>query len=92
VQSDVGGNLPAFEVGQQVKVLFEPGSPDDATIDSIGQLWSFSILFLAIGSAAFACGLAGQKLLARRTKQSMGAGLRSDFATIRGAIRCAGFN
>jgi hypothetical protein len=51
VTSGTSTNPPSFAVGQQVTVLYLDGDPGGAKIDSIGQLWGFSIAF-GIGSVA----------------------------------------
>jgi hypothetical protein len=92
VQSDVDSSPSNFQIGQRVNVVYSPKAPDDAKIDSIGQLWFFPLLFVGIGSAAVCCGLIGRRLFARRTRQSMLGGLKSELSTIRGAIRSWGFS
>ncbi len=43
----IGNGLSSYEVGDQVEVLYYPGSPKGAKINSLKQLWFFpSIAFL----------------------------------------------
>jgi len=92
VQSDVDSSPSNYQIGQRVSVVYSPNAPDDAKIDSIGQLWFFPLLFVSIGAAAGCCGLIGARVFARRTRQPMLGGLKSDLSTIRGAIRSWGFS
>jgi len=92
VQSESGSSPSSYQVGQRVNVVFDPKAPDDAKINSIGQLWTFPLVFVGIGATAICCGLIGGRLFARRTRQPMLGGLKSDLSTIRGAIRSWGFS
>jgi hypothetical protein len=92
VQSEAGSAPSHFQVGQQVDVIFDPKTPDAAQINSIGQLWIFPLVFIGIGATAFGCGLIAARILARRTRQPMLGGLKTDLATIRSAIRSWGFS
>jgi len=49
---------PEFSEGQTVKVLYERGSPSEARIDSVWQLWATEVVLGVIGSlfAAFSVG------------------------------------
>jgi hypothetical protein len=47
--SDVGSSPPAFEVGEPVRVLFDPANPARARIDSFVQLWLLPLILGGIG-------------------------------------------
>jgi hypothetical protein len=69
VSSNVSSNPPVFEPGQQVKVLYEKGSPTNAKIASFGQLWMFSLIFGISGAAATALGYLLLRYERRRNPQ-----------------------
>jgi hypothetical protein len=51
ITSSVGANPPAFSIGQAVTILYDKANPANAKIDSVGQLWFFSIFFGIMGSS-----------------------------------------
>lgn len=53
VTSTSSSNPPEFEVGDSIIVLYEASSPDQARIDSFGQLWLASIIFGGVGAIFF---------------------------------------
>ncbi|MEK6256175.1 MAG: DUF3592 domain-containing protein [Chloroflexota bacterium] len=44
-----GSNPPAFKVGEQVEVLYNPDFPADAHVNSFLDLWLFSTILLVFG-------------------------------------------
>ena len=55
-QSEVGSQPPAFNVGQQVEVVYQTANPNQAEIDSMMSLWFqpgcmllMGLLFLVLG-------------------------------------------
>jgi Protein of unknown function (DUF3592) len=52
VSSAVGESPPAYHVGDKVPVLYIRSDPQDARIDSFGQVWALPIL-AAIGGSIF---------------------------------------
>jgi Protein of unknown function (DUF3592) len=46
-----GTNPPSFQINQRVTVLYDPGDPQHAYIQSFGQLWMLPILLGAMGVA-----------------------------------------
>jgi len=49
-QSGSGSGRPAYVVGAQVPVRYDPSQPDQARVDSFGELWRGSILMAILGS------------------------------------------
>ena len=49
-KSRSGSNPAAFELNQEVTVVYDVADPHHAYIDSFGQLWALSIIPLAIGA------------------------------------------
>jgi hypothetical protein len=68
VTSGTSANPPSYAVGQQVGILYLDGEPNTAKIDSIGQLWGFTIGFGICGVVTGVCGL-GLLLYERRRKR-----------------------
>jgi hypothetical protein len=63
VVSHVSSGSPAFKVGESVTVHYPPGHPEEAVIDSFGQLWlmdcavgGFGALFFGIGMLTLVSG------------------------------------
>lgn len=46
---DVGSSPAAFDVGEEVRVLFDPADPSGARIDSFMQLWFVSVILGGLG-------------------------------------------
>jgi Protein of unknown function (DUF3592) len=68
--SGIGSNPPAWRVGEHVGVLYDPGNPQDATIDQYWQIWFFPTLFGIIGTPFLLIGIAfGVVTLAARRRQ-----------------------
>ena len=51
VQSKLSSSAPEFKVGDKIKVLFEPGAPDTAAINTFWQLWFTPVFFSLFGIA-----------------------------------------
>jgi hypothetical protein len=49
VESSAGSNPPAFEVGEQVPILYQVNDPHNARIATTFQTHAFSILFGIVG-------------------------------------------
>lgn len=50
--SSLGSNPPAYEEGEEVEVLYNAEAPQDAMINSFGQLW-FGITLLSVAGSVF---------------------------------------
>lgn len=59
-RSSIGSAPPAFHIGDRVPVLYRRDNPEQAHIDTTGQIWGFSIGFAI---AAVVCSLIGYALL-----------------------------
>jgi hypothetical protein len=61
VTSDVGTSPAGFEVGDSVRVRYDPANPESARIHSFFQTWGSSVLSAVIGVAftLFACNALG---------------------------------
>jgi len=55
-RSSTGSNPPSYETGEQVEVLYRPGSPEDARIDGFASLWLLPLIFGGIGLVATGIG------------------------------------
>jgi hypothetical protein len=51
VGSNTGTNPPQFKIGDRVKVLYRPGHPEGARIDSFGQLFLFPLAAGIVGGS-----------------------------------------
>lgn len=61
-----GGSSPAsFDVGEEVRVLFDPADPSQARIDSFMQLWFTPLLLAGMGTVFSAFGIWGTLTAAR---------------------------
>lgn len=58
--TDFASSPPLYAVGQTIPVLYEPGKPRTATLDSFWTLWLFSLVFFVFG-----VGVTGGSLLLR---------------------------
>lgn len=56
VVSHVSSNPPGFHVGEAVRVLYEPGNPQGARIDTFVQLWLTPLICGALGVVFSAVG------------------------------------
>ncbi len=50
VISHTSSNPPAFKPGEAVTVHYRQGHPEDAVIDSFGQLWLGDVVFGSVGA------------------------------------------
>jgi hypothetical protein len=50
VVSHTSSNPPVFKLGEFVTVHYEQGHPQDAVIDSFGQLWLGDVIFGSLGT------------------------------------------
>jgi hypothetical protein len=62
---DVGSNPAAFDVGEDVSVLFDPANPSVARIDSFTQLWFTSLILGGMGLVFSIFGGGGIFVMAR---------------------------
>jgi Protein of unknown function (DUF3592) len=51
IVSDVSVRSNAFSTGEQVRVLYERGHPENARMDAFTPLWLFSMVFGVVGAA-----------------------------------------
>jgi len=63
--SDTGSRPAAFDVGEPVRVLFDPAQPDAARIDSFLQLWLLPLILGGIGTVFSGFGLVATLSVAR---------------------------
>ncbi|HEX6092835.1 MAG TPA: DUF3592 domain-containing protein [Dongiaceae bacterium] len=68
---DTGSRPAAFDIGEPVRVLFDPARPETARIDSFFQLWLLPLILGGLGTVFSAFGLAATLSMAR---ESMGRG------------------
>ncbi len=68
---DTGSRPAAFDVGEPVRVLFDPAMPETARIDSFFQLWLLPLILGGLGTVFSSFGLAATLSMAR---ESMGRG------------------
>jgi hypothetical protein len=54
VTSRNSSNPPEFEVGESVFILYVPGDPEEARIDSFWQLWALPVILGSVGTS-FLC-------------------------------------
>ncbi|MFH8789208.1 DUF3592 domain-containing protein [Streptomyces roseoverticillatus] len=66
-RDSAGSNPPSYEVGEQVEVLYRPGSPEDARIKGFLSLWLMPLIFGGIGLVFTGIGT-GFALAARRRR------------------------
>lgn len=70
---DTGSQPAAFDVGEPVRVLFDPAQPEMARIDSFFQLWLLPLILGGLGTVFSAFGLAATVSMARESVQHGGA-------------------
>jgi hypothetical protein len=63
-ESEVGSQPPAYNVGQQVRIIYSRENPQKAEIDSLMSLWfvpgcmaAFGLVFLFLGFVLFMVGI-----------------------------------
>lgn len=64
---DVGSSPASFDVGEEVRVLFDPADPSKARIDSFMQLWFTPLLLSGMGTVFASFGLWATLTLARES-------------------------
>jgi Protein of unknown function (DUF3592) len=82
--SNSGSNPPAYRAGDSVKVLYDPGNPRKARIDSLRERmlgWFFAILFIVFGLGLALVG--GALVVAAVRPAPPGGGRRSPFRPAR---------
>jgi hypothetical protein len=70
--SDTGSRPPSFDVGERVRVLFDPVRPEAARIDSFLQLWLLPLVLGGIGTVFAGFGLAATLSVARESSRRDG--------------------
>lgn len=55
--SQTSSNPPAYKVGENLNIIYDPNNPEKAKIDSFFNLWLGEILFSAIGLIFFIIGI-----------------------------------
>jgi hypothetical protein len=66
VSSNISSNPPSFEVGENVRVLYEPKYPTRAKIGAFWQLWTMPVVFGILGTIASVVGFFLFRLEKRR--------------------------
>lgn len=77
--SSTGSRPPAYDVGETVKVLYDPKAPADGRIDSFMELYMFPLIFGLLGlaeSAAVAIWVAIERRARQRIERALGEGRR----------------
>lgn len=49
-RSEVGSKPPAYEVGEEVEIRYNPRNPSDAKLLGFWNLWGLTVLFAGLGS------------------------------------------
>lgn len=70
---DTGSRPAAFDIGEPVRVLFDPARPETARIDSFFQLWLLPLILGGLGTVFSAFGLAATVSVARESVRRDGA-------------------
>jgi hypothetical protein len=76
-EGSVGASPPHYDVGEKVTVLYAPGHPDDARIESTFEQFIFPGIFLGLGVLGLLIGLAMlivPGVTARRHQQALARG------------------
>jgi hypothetical protein len=70
VQSQVHANPPEFRMGERVKVYYMRGHPQQAVINSLGQLWmgDVAMAFVGLVLVAFGTVLSSSRMTGRRVE------------------------
>jgi hypothetical protein len=76
VVGDVGSNRPAFDVGEKVKLIYDPNDFSKAKVNSFWGLYDVFIIYLGIGVVhfSFGAGYWGVKVYRRYQKEMGGEG------------------
>ena len=53
IKSSAGSSPPSYSVGQHVPVIYTPGDPDGASVDSFMNLWFAATIFFVLGIAGW---------------------------------------
>jgi hypothetical protein len=56
-RSSISTAPAAYSVGDKVVVLYQPGDPSQAQIDSFVGRWLFAVIFTAVGVSSVAVGI-----------------------------------
>ncbi|GEB52011.1 MULTISPECIES: DUF3592 domain-containing protein, partial [Streptomyces] len=65
-RGSTGSNPPSYEEGEQVEVLYRPGSPGDARINGFASLWMLPLIFGGTGLLFVGIGAATVRARRRR--------------------------
>jgi hypothetical protein len=66
--STSSSNPPAYQVGQSIRVLYDPHYPEHNRIDSFWHLWGFSAAFLLVAAILAVLGFAMRSAKRRRAQ------------------------
>ncbi len=72
LRGSVGSSPPAYQVGEPVEVLYDPGLPEDARLRSVFSLWGGPLILLGMGGVFAGIGggiLAARKAAGRREEE-----------------------
>jgi len=72
--SNTGSSPPAYVIGQQVKVIYDPTSPSKARMGDFWSLWGLAVIFGGLGFPCFLFGFGA--LLHERLRQRTNRRLR----------------
>ncbi|MFN8346278.1 MAG: DUF3592 domain-containing protein [Spirosomataceae bacterium] len=67
-RSEMGSKPPAYDVGEQVEVRYNPKDPFDAKLTGFWSLWGLSVLFAGMGSVFSAIGISFLVYMIRRKR------------------------
>jgi Protein of unknown function (DUF3592) len=71
VVSHTSSNPPAFNLGEAVKVHYKKDHPENAKIDSFGQLWLGDIVFGSVGAIFTGIGVLILLATAKRNRRDL---------------------
>ena len=69
ITASVASNPPGFDVGDPIKILYPKNEPENARIDSFGQLWFIPMVIAGIGLTHGLIAAAFLGLVRRRDKR-----------------------
>ncbi|MBO1331711.1 DUF3592 domain-containing protein [Streptomyces sp. VRA16 Mangrove soil] len=82
--SSTGSNPPAYDVGEEVEVLYRADDPHDAQINGFVSLWLLPLIFTGIGLVIGGIGTAVALASRRRGRRAPAAPVRLDKAPVPG--------
>lgn len=72
ITSHSSSNPAGFSVGETVRILYSPGDPEDARIDTLWQLWGIPLIFCPLGGVFALVGAVLLLISRRRSKRLAG--------------------